>query len=407
MKKRILILLVCLLSEGIFGAENLQIIARGMGKDAGSATKDALVQAVQQAVGAMVDSETLMKNDAILKEQVLTFSDGFVSKYEVLKAPAPNKYGLYETTIKAWVEQKKLRGRLAETRILKIEVKDAHNIWAKLETEQLRKENAETMLLKIFSMLNPKDFLIPTLVDPQKRMGKDAKLNVFRKDGKMYISMGILVAFDHKKYIREVQPYLLDAMNKLCLDKSGPWQWQAPAEERPGDVEMKFETDDGQKKEQFGSTYCRLKLSDNDKLDHYRFSYVLVNCGKRKNSRSQSFIDYRFQRWDGSFWYKVKGILEWKVFAVFTLKDGDGEVILQKEIPITEDGYHGPEALSWIDQSDQHNLHAVVISPEICNGPGRIYESPVQAYSFTCEIKPDELKDVKSIELTIKGKVKK
>ena len=188
MKKRIVAVLACLLFGAVFAAENLQVIARGMGKDAASATKDALVQAVQQAVGAMVDSETLMKNDAILKEQVLTFSDGFVSKYEVLKAPAPNKYGLYETTIKAQVEQKKLRGKLAETRILKIEVKDAQNIWAKLETEQLRKENAETMLLKIFSMLNPKDFLIPTLVDPQKRMGKDAKLNVFRKDGKMYIS---------------------------------------------------------------------------------------------------------------------------------------------------------------------------------------------------------------------------
>lgn len=405
MKKIIVILVSCLISTSVFAAEFIQVIARGMGKDAAGATKDALVQAVQQAVGAMVDSETLMKNDAILKEQVLTFSDGFVSKYEVLKAPAPNKYGLYETTIKAQVEQKKLRGKLAETRILKIEVKDAQNIWAKLETEQLRKENAETILLKIFSMLNPKDFLIPTLVDPQKRMGKDAKLNVFRKDGKMYISMGILVAFDHKKYVREVQPYLLDAMNKLCLDKSGPWQ--IPAKEYSNGLENKFETEEGYKEEVFGSTYGRLKLSDNDRLDHYRFSYVLVNCGKRKNSRSQSFVAYRFQRWNSSFWYKMKGILEWKVFAVFTLKDGDGEVILQKEIPITEDGYHGPEALCWIDRSDEHNLHAVVISPEICSGPGRINVSPSMVYNFTCEITPDELKDIKSIELTIKEKVKK
>lgn len=397
MKKRIVVVLACLLAVGVFAAENLQVIARGMGKDAASATKDALVQAVQQAVGAMVDSETMMKNDAILKEQVLTFSDGFVSKYEVLKAPAPNKYGLYETTIKAQVEQKKLRGKLAETRILKIEVKDAQNIWAKLETEQLRKENAETMLLKIFSMLNPKDFLIPTLVDPQKRMGKDAKLNVFRKDGKAYISMGILVAFDHKKYVRKVQPYLLDAMNKLCLDKSGPWQ--APAEER-GDVQIEFETEEDRKKVIFASTYSRYKVAE-DAVN--RYSYVFVNSGRRYNPRSQAFIAYRFHRWNDSLWSKIRDIVRRTIFAVFTLKDATGEVILQKEIQICQ-GYSGPEALCWEAPSGMTD-RGVIISPEIVSGSW--YVSPVQAYGFTCEITPDELKDIKSIELTIKEKVKK
>ena len=399
MKKRIVAVLACLLFGAVFAAENLQVIARGMGKDAASATKDALVQAVQQAVGAMVDSETMMKNDAILKEQVLTFSDGFVSKYEVLKAPAPNKYGLYETTIKAQVEQKKLRGRLAETRILKIEVKDAQNIWAKLETEQLRKENAETMLLKIFSMLNPKDFLIPTLVDPQKRMGKDAKLNVIRKDGKMYISMGILVAFDHKKYVREVQPYLLDAMNKLCLDKSGPWQ--APANERQGDVKIGFETEDGRKEEQIGSTYERYNVAENIVN---RYSYVFVNSGKRQNPRSQAFIAYRFHRWTDSLWNKIKSIVRHEIYAVFILKDAEGEIILQKEIRITNEYGDRPSALCW-EFPETSGYNAIIISPETITASFCV--SPVQAYGFTCEIKPDELKDIKTIELTIKEKVKK
>ncbi|MBE6370523.1 MAG: hypothetical protein E7055_00420 [Lentisphaerae bacterium] len=393
MKKQIVVLLAVLLTGAVFAAENLQVIARGMGKDAASATKDALVQAVQQAVGAMVDSETLMKNDAILKEQVLTFSDGFVSKYEVLKAPAPNKYGLYETTIRAQVEQKKLRGKLAETRILKIEVKDAQNIWAKLETEQLRKENAETMLLKIFSMLNPKDFLIPTLVDPQKRMGKDAKLNVFRKDGKMYISMGILVAFDHKKYVREVQPYLLDALNKLCLDKSGPWQ--APAKEWVNGLKIRFETENGRKEERFGSTYSRKNAPNtNDR----RSSYVFVNSSKSNNPRFQSFVVYRFPRWEGPFRKKITNIFRRRYFAVFTLKDAAGEIILQEEIQIM--GTSGEKALCWESQGKM-----VFISPEFISIARHV--SPVHVYGFTCEIKPDQLKDIKTIELTIKEKAKR
>ena len=391
MKKRIVVLLAVLLTGAVFAAENLQVIARGLGKDAAGATKDALAQAVQQAVGAMVDSETLMKNDAILKEQVLTFSDGFVSKYEVLKAPAPNKYGLYETTIKAQVEQKKLRGKLAETRILKIEVKDAHNIWAKLETEQLRKENAETMLLKIFSMLNPKDFLIPTLVDPQKRTGKDARLNVFRKKGKTYISMGILVTFDHRKYVREIQPYLLDAMDKLCLDRSSPWQ--APAKEWVNGLKIRFETENGRKEERFGSTYSRKNAPNtNDR----RSSYVFVNCSKSSNPRSQAFIAYRFPRWEGPFRKKISNIVRRRVSAVFTLKDTAGEIILQEEIQITGDSRK--TALCW-------ESAGVTISPEIYSGNRQV--SPVQAYGFTCEISPDQLKDIKTIELTIKEKVKK
>lgn len=405
MKKRIVAVLACLLFSAVFAAENLQVIARGMGKDAASATKDALVQAVQQAVGAMVDSETMMKNDAILKEQVLTFSDGFVSKYEVLKAPAPNKYGLYETTIKAQVEQKKLRGRLAETRILKIEVKDAHNIWAKLETEQLRKENAETMLLKIFSMLNPKDFLIPTLVDPQKRMGKDAKLNVFRKDGKMYISMGILVAFDHKKYVREVQPYLLDAMNKLCLDKSGPWM--DSAEDR-NDITITFETDEGRKQEKFGSTFLH-KTNIGNKDISPRFSYVFVNSGKRPSHRFQQFIAYRFPRWDDKIRKKIDHvIIRQNAVVEVALKDESGEIILAKEVRIFENFgwgtalcFRGP--LGDYYYSDQ--IRSVIVSPEFDN-PGGGYSS-IRAYDFTCEIKPDELKDIKTIELTIKEKEKK
>jgi|GEM_PF-3656487 len=393
MKKTFFVVLACLISTSIFAAEFLQIIARGMGKDASSATKDALAQAVQQAVGVMVDSETLMKNDTVLKEQVLTFSDGFVSKYEVLKAPAPNKHGLYETTIKAQVEQKKLRGKLAETRILKIEVRDAQNIWAKLETEQLRKENAETMLLKIFSLLNPKDFLIPTLVDPQKRMGKDAKLNVFRKNGKTYISMGILVAFDHQKYVREVQPYLLNAMDKLCQDKSEPRQ--VPAREYPNKLKIRFGTKDGFKEEHFGSAYLRKNLAGTvDK----RSSYVFVNSSKSNNSRFQTFIAYRFQQWDRALHKKISNITRCLVVAVFTLKDAAGDVILQEEIPIS--GNAGKKALYW-----EPSQMKVIISPEFVFGAGAI--SPIQAYGFTCEIKPNELKDIKSIELTIKEKEKK
>src|SRR6516164_7487637 len=53
-----------------------RVIAEGVGTTADDALRDAFRAAVRQTVGTMVDAETLVKNDTVISDKVLTYSDG-------------------------------------------------------------------------------------------------------------------------------------------------------------------------------------------------------------------------------------------------------------------------------------------------------------------------------------------
>ena len=58
--------------------DTISVVATGIGKDRDEALKSALRAAVEQAVGVLVDAETLVTNDKLVTDKILTFSDGFV-----------------------------------------------------------------------------------------------------------------------------------------------------------------------------------------------------------------------------------------------------------------------------------------------------------------------------------------
>ena len=71
-------------------AGNIEVVAEGVGATPDEALKDAFRHAVRQAVGAVVDAETLVKNDEVIDDQILTYSNGFVKKYD--EARATNRF---------------------------------------------------------------------------------------------------------------------------------------------------------------------------------------------------------------------------------------------------------------------------------------------------------------------------
>ena len=82
------------------------VVAEGVGLDPDGALKNAFVQAVRQVVGAYVDAETLVKNDQLVHDKVLTFSRGLVSAYQ--KISERKRDGLIRVTIRATVRHDKL-----------------------------------------------------------------------------------------------------------------------------------------------------------------------------------------------------------------------------------------------------------------------------------------------------------
>jgi len=81
-----------------------------------TALNDALRKAVEQAVGTMVSSETVVENYQLIRDSILTKSQGYIQNYKVVsESPSPE---LYQVTITATVALGDLKNDLAALGIL-------------------------------------------------------------------------------------------------------------------------------------------------------------------------------------------------------------------------------------------------------------------------------------------------
>ncbi len=92
------------------------ITAAGPAKARDGAIADALRKAVEQAVGTMVSSETMVENYAVLSDNVYTRSTGYVKDYEVLgETPGMD---LYQVRVRATVALGKITDDLSALGLL-------------------------------------------------------------------------------------------------------------------------------------------------------------------------------------------------------------------------------------------------------------------------------------------------
>ncbi|MCZ6532093.1 MAG: flagellar assembly protein T N-terminal domain-containing protein [SAR324 cluster bacterium] len=87
-----------------------------------SARKQAIINAqrnaVEQGVGLILDSKSVLQNFQLIKDEVLTSSQGFVTKYVVLSEGRTPDNRSYRVKIKADVSKSLLQDRLSALRIL-------------------------------------------------------------------------------------------------------------------------------------------------------------------------------------------------------------------------------------------------------------------------------------------------
>lgn len=121
------------------------VIAEGVGATADEALKDAFRNSVRQVVGAVVDAETLVKNDEIISDKVLTYSDGFVKTYEEISKKQDK--GLFRTKIKATIERRSVIAKLKAANITIKEV-DGKGIFAEVVTQLDAEKNSKELLGK-------------------------------------------------------------------------------------------------------------------------------------------------------------------------------------------------------------------------------------------------------------------
>lgn len=82
-----------------------------------SALKDALRKAVERGAGQFIHSHTEVKDYAVILDEILSKSAGFITKYEVLKKRV-DADALHHVTLKAWVSVKQVATEWGEIQIL-------------------------------------------------------------------------------------------------------------------------------------------------------------------------------------------------------------------------------------------------------------------------------------------------
>ena len=125
-------------------------VAEGSGPDPAAALADALRNAVRQAVGVYVDSETLTDKEAIIRDRVLTFSDAFVVRYEEIGRST--EAGLVTITVSAAIQAGKLMSNLREAQVNTLDLGGADLVASALTRREAR-ESAADLLFKKFCEL--------------------------------------------------------------------------------------------------------------------------------------------------------------------------------------------------------------------------------------------------------------
>lgn len=150
----------------------------GVGLDPDKAVQNAFSSAIEQTMGVLVEAETVVENDKLIQDKVLTFSRGFVQEYEVLRQWEDN--GLNHARIKAKVSV----GRLVEKlKAHSIAVKDlpGERMARQVKHDVQSEGDAAEMFRRVMQDFTMQKMLAVTIADGPEVVEKDelqAKLRV-------------------------------------------------------------------------------------------------------------------------------------------------------------------------------------------------------------------------------------
>jgi len=106
------------------------IVVTGYGVDHEKALKNAFQSAVEQQIGVFIDSEEIIKNDNIIKSNILTASNGFIQEYTELSSIVND--GLVQVKIQAKVKSQEVERKINTLNISTLKIKDSSNAsWIK------------------------------------------------------------------------------------------------------------------------------------------------------------------------------------------------------------------------------------------------------------------------------------
>jgi hypothetical protein len=170
------------------GDDEKKVIATGYGETMESALENALRNAVEEAAGAFMSSTTIVENDEIIKDEVLSLSHGFIKEYR--KLAESKELGEFKTVVAALVTEKQILKTL-EAKGIKVDynaasVFEQYQAWDRMKNDEL------ALAKSLFEIKNIKDFGVAydyqVAVREPERRGNDyiVKADIVAKSNNNY-----------------------------------------------------------------------------------------------------------------------------------------------------------------------------------------------------------------------------
>lgn len=195
--------------------EVVKVKAKGVGADKTEALKDAYRDAVERAVGMFVDAEQMVKNDEAIKDEILTQSNAYIKKCDIVSEQTQN--GVVMISVLAYVVRQPLTKRIKDVmppQTYNLE-SGALNVHASMVTEMKRNEDAAALVKKMLSDFNPITQLMKVgLVSP-----KPTILPVKGDDSRVNLAYLMKVELDEQKYKDVFVPKFKQVFDQISLTK--------------------------------------------------------------------------------------------------------------------------------------------------------------------------------------------
>ena len=175
------------------GQEQLvDVVATGYGTTVREATKAALRSAVEQVVGTMVDATTIVENDKLIEDEVLSYSAGMIASSKTIGEPKKSADGIYTVKVKASVKKGSLQEKLRSASAVNVALAGA-DLFARMTAAKDNLADAEAMIKSVLA--KHKDCVIAEAVP-----GKNGKspIDLDPKTGEVFVNVRVRV--DQAKY---------------------------------------------------------------------------------------------------------------------------------------------------------------------------------------------------------------
>lgn len=170
----------------------VDVVATGYGTTVREATKAALRSAVEQVVGTMIDATTLLENDKLIEDEILSYSAGMIASSKLVGEPKKSEDGLYIVKVKASVKKSRLREKLRATSAVNVAL-DGADLFARMTAAKDNLADAEAMIKSVLA--KHKDCIVAETIPG--RNGK-SPIDLDPKTGEVFVNVRVRV--DQVKY---------------------------------------------------------------------------------------------------------------------------------------------------------------------------------------------------------------